>query len=63
LVITDFFTAVQLGTQGLLVDVSNGDTGAGLAMDQTAETSLTLHDTVRHVHLAAESRQEEYDLR
>jgi len=38
--------------------LSEGDTGAGLATDQTTETGLVLDDAIRDSHLAAQGRQE-----
>ena len=37
----------------LRVDVSDGETRDGLAMDDGAQTRLALHDAVRHAHLTA----------
>ena len=43
--------------------LSEGDTGAGLATDQTTETGLVLDDAIRDSHLAAQGRQENDQLK
>jgi len=40
----------------LLLDVGDGNTGCGLFVDQVAQASLALDNTVRNVHLTAEGR-------
>jgi hypothetical protein len=39
----------------LVVDISEGNSGAGLSSDQLSESSLTFDDAVWNVHLSAES--------
>lgn len=46
----------------VVIDGGQGEGGAGLATHQATQTSLTLHNAVRHAHLAAEGGQEEHQL-
>jgi hypothetical protein len=42
-----------------ILDVSEGNSGSSLLVDESTETSLTLNNAVRDIHLAAESGQVE----
>lgn len=41
-----------------LLDLLESEDGRGLLVDDTAETSLALHNHIRNTHLTAESREE-----
>ena len=47
----------------ILVDISEGNTGGGLAVNKRSESGLVLDNAVRDSHLAAQGRQEHNQLK